>query len=197
MTTIYLVRHGITAANQENRFAGRSDEELHARGIEQIRQVGEHLRHKNVTAVYCGPARRTVQSAEILGSKLNVPVMQLAELDEILIPHWDGLTKEEIRRNYGMEYPTWLDAPHTFRVPGCETLKQVQNRAAGALNHLLAENRNRDGNLLIVSHLIVLRCLVLYCTGKEISGFRAVQIDNGAIISISGDESGRLQVSTV
>ncbi|MDX1776879.1 MAG: histidine phosphatase family protein, partial [Desulfobulbales bacterium] len=96
MSTIYLVRHGITLANMENRFAGRTDEELHPEGREQIRQVGERLRNSSIKAIYCGPAKRTMQSAEILGALLNIPFQALAGLDEILIPHWDGLTKDEI-----------------------------------------------------------------------------------------------------
>ena len=60
MSTIYLVRHGITTANKEDRFAGRTGEELHAEGIKQIGQVGEKLHSENITAIYCGPAKRTM-----------------------------------------------------------------------------------------------------------------------------------------
>jgi alpha-ribazole phosphatase/probable phosphoglycerate mutase len=197
MTTVYLVRHGITAANKEDRFAGRTGEELHPGGIEQMRQVGERLRGKNIAAIYCGPARRTVQSAEILSLQLNVPVASIAAFDEILIPHWDGLTKDEIRQKHGMEYPTWIDSPQTFSVSGCETLQQVQNRAVEGLVRLLENHMQSSGNLLIVSHLIVLRCLVLYYQGLEISDFRSVQIGNGAIISLGADEGGWLQVSVL
>lgn len=196
MSTIYLVRHGITAANQENRFAGRSDEELLPQGIEQISKVAESLRAKNIAAIYCGPARRTVQSAEIFGLLLNVPFSSLEELDEILIPHWDGLTKNEIRQRYDLEYPTWIDAPQTFNIRGCETLIQVQSRAVDALLRLQGYYRQKSENLLIVSHLIVLRCLVLYFQGLKINDFRSVQIDNGAIIELSEDECGRLGVSS-
>lgn len=31
--TIYLIRHGTTRANREDRFAGRTDEPLHAEGL--------------------------------------------------------------------------------------------------------------------------------------------------------------------
>jgi len=119
--------------------------------------VGGRLCDKNIAAIYCGPAKRTGQSAEILGSILNVPFLPLAELDEILITHWDGLTKDEIRQNYGMEYPTWINAPQAFSVRGCETLKQVQSRAVKALNRVLWYHMQKSENLLIVSHLIVLR----------------------------------------
>ena len=36
MSTIYLVRHGSTPANREERFAGRSGETLNSEGIEQM-----------------------------------------------------------------------------------------------------------------------------------------------------------------
>jgi broad specificity phosphatase PhoE len=183
MSTLYLVRHGITQANKENRFAGRSKEKLHPEGIEQITRVGEVLKGKDITAIYCGPAQRTVQSAEILGAVLDVPFRPIAELDEIDIRHWDGLTKDEIRLQYGNEYPTWLSAPQTFNLPGCETLKQVQKRAVRGVSRLV-ENHNSE-NLLLVSHLIVLRCLVLHYRGLEIKDFRSVKIDNGSVVRVS------------
>ena len=195
MSTIYLVRHGITPANRENRFAGRNSESLLAEGIEQIRQVGERLRHENIAAIYCGPAKRTVQSAEIIKTMLQVPVHCLAEFDEINIPHWEGLTKDEIRRQYGSQYPDWLSAPQAFSLPGCETLAQVQNRAAGAMKRILSAGQAQ--NLLLVSHLIVLRCLVLYFQGREIRDFRTIEIDNGAILKVSEAEKGRMSVSVL
>ena len=182
MYTLYLVRHGITQANKENRFAGRSDEKLHPEGIEQMTRLGEVLKGKNITAIYCGPAQRTVQSAEILGAILDVSSRPVPELEEIDISHWDGLTKDEIRLQCGDEYPTWLSAPQTFNLPGCETLEQVQKRAVMGVSRL-AENHD-SGNLLLVSHLIVLRCLVLFYRGLEIKDFRSVKIDNGSVIRV-------------
>ena len=195
MTTIYLVRHGITLANKENRFAGRTDEELHLEGKDQVRQVGEQLLDKNISAVYCGPAKRTTQSAAILGSVLNVPFVTLEELEEINIPHWDGLTKDEIRRNCGDEYPSWLNRPQSFSLPGCETLKQVQERAVGIVNRLLEQHDS--GSLVLVSHLIVLRCLVLYYQELEIKDFRSIKLNNGSIIWLSEDAMGRKSIQAV
>ena len=195
MTKIYLVRHGTTQANKENRFAGRTAEELHPEGIDQIKQVGERLKDKDISAVYCGPAKRTVQSAEILGPLFNVPRISLQELDEINIPHWDGLTKDKIRLKCGGEYPAWLNNPETFILPGCETLKQVQERAVEAVESLLAQHESKS--LLLVSHLIVLRCLVLYYQGFDIKDFRSIKIDNGSIIYLSDDAEGRRLISPI
>jgi len=195
MSTLYLIRHGITSANKENRFAGRSHEELHTEGIEQICRVGERLHNEKIVAVYCGPAKRTVQSAEILGSQLDIPVFTLAGLDEIYIPHWEGLTKEEIRQHYVTQYPTWLSTPQTFNLPGCETLDQVQKRAVEAVHRIMSGAQNQ--NFLLVSHLIVLRCLVLYFQGLAMENFRSIRIDNGSILRVSETEKNRTSVTAL
>ena len=195
MITLYLVRHGITQANKENRFAGRTDEELHTEGIEQIRKVAEKLTNENISTIYCGPATRTVQSAQILASLLRVSFTPLNELHEINIPHWDGLTKDEIRQKHDEQYPTWLSSPHTFKLPGCETLEQVQNRAVASLNRLLT--KHKEGKLLVVSHLIVLRCLVLYFQRMAIKDFRSVKIENGEIIRVSELGNDRYSINSL
>ncbi|KPK27845.1 MAG: hypothetical protein AMJ61_04300 [Desulfobacterales bacterium SG8_35_2] len=193
MSTIYLVRHGLTPANKENRFAGRTGINLSAEGIMQMHQVGKRLRDKNIAAIYSSPTRRTLESAEILGLLLNSPVSILAELNEINIPHWDGLTKDEIRQQYDEQYPTWLSAPQSFKLLGCETLQQVQKRAVEAFKQV--REREPGQNLLLVSHLIVLRCLVLYFQGLETKDFRSIQIDNGTILQVTGEAKGKMSVS--
>ena len=192
MAKIYLVRHGVTQANKENRFAGRTTEGLHPDGAEQIRQVGKRLQNKDISKIFCGPLQRTVQSAEILQDVLHGPLTAVEGFNEINIPHWDGLTKDEIRRQHGDEYPTWLAAPQTFKLPGCETIKEVQERAVSAIKHLAATHAG--ANLLLVSHLIVLRSLVLYYRNMDIRDFRSIKIDNGAILCLSRSADGRLQI---
>ena len=192
MTTIYLVRHGITQANRENRFAGRTAEGLHPDGSEQIHQVGARLLGKNIGGIFCGPLQRTVQSAEILSAMLQVPLSWLDGFNEINIPHWDGLSKDDIRQQHGEEYPTWLAAPHLFRLPGCETIKEVQERALAACDTLIADHPGED--LLVVSHLIVLRSLVLFYRNLAIRDFRSIKIDNGSILRLAQTADGQMKI---
>jgi probable phosphoglycerate mutase len=181
--TLYLIRHGATGANLENRFAGRSPEPLHPTGIKQIQAVGTELASCNLTRIFCGPLPRTRQTAAILQNNLNIPVTVSAGLTEINIPHWDGLTKQEIRDTFGDEYPTWLSSPEIFALPGCETLSEVQERGLQALKTMVTAEPT--GNLLIVSHLIVLRCLVLYLKDMDLKDFRTVKIDNGSVVRLT------------
>jgi broad specificity phosphatase PhoE len=192
-STIFLVRHGKTKANLENRFAGRSSEPLHPVGIDQIHQVAEKLAETEISAIYCGPLPRTVQSAEILGEQLAGPVVPEEGLNEIAIPHWDTLTKDEIRRQFGDQYPTWIAAPHQFSLPNCETIAQVQERAVHTIENIFASHEGE--NVLLVSHLIVIRSLILYYRNMEIRDFRSVKVDNGSVVKLERDLEGRVRVA--
>jgi probable phosphoglycerate mutase len=180
---LYLIRHGLTLANRENRFAGRSLEPLCKDGISQLEELGKRLRTINLDHIFTGPLPRTVQSAEIIGRSCDVDVEIRQELNEIYLPHWDGLTKDEIRRQYGRQYPTWLENPAGFAVPGCETLADVQQRAVNLTRQILRDLP--DKNILLVTHLIVGRCLVLFDQGLGLDRFRSIKIANGQLENIA------------
>lgn len=192
-TTIFLTRHGKTEANLQNRFAGRTSEPLHQTGCGQIAEVAARLKEMPVRAIYTGPLPRTSQSAEIISNVTGCPVRTCEPFNEIFIPHWDGLSKEEITANFGSEYSTWLSSPDKFNLPGCETLKQVQERAAVEVERIFTD---RSGEMVVVvSHLIVVRCLVLYYLRQPISEFRSIKIDNGSISKLVRNVGGGTEVS--
>lgn len=182
MTTIYLIRHGVTAANREDRFAGRTQEPVLPEGESGLRVVAERLQGRNIEGIFTGPLTRTRQSAECIGSVIKAPVTLLDELNDICIPHWDGLAKDEIRKKFGDEYPKWKADPANCSMPGCENLAAVQDRAVFALERIFKEFRG--GAALIVTHLVVARCLVLYCQGRNLEEYRRVSIENGAVLEI-------------
>ncbi|MBA3002587.1 MAG: histidine phosphatase family protein [Desulfurivibrio sp.] len=187
-TTIYLIRHGLTAANKGDIFAGRTQEPLHSEGIAQMHDVGNHLAGREITRIFCGPLARTRQSAETVGDVLSVPAQTEEALTEINIAHWDGLTKKVIRNRFGLEYPTWLEDPAGFRVEGCETLAEVQNRAVPFLETLFSDYPGQ--NLLVVSHLIVVRTLLLHYLARSIPDFRTIKVGNAQVVALVRDELG-------
>jgi broad specificity phosphatase PhoE len=195
-TTIILARHGATAANLEDRFAGRGPEPLHRKGCEQLHLVAEKLRRTPLTGgIVCGPLPRTRESAEIVGRALGVAVRSAERFNEIDIPHWNGLTKSEIRQRFGPEYPAWLESPDLFSLPGCETLAQVQARAVAGLEEIFAQEQGRT--TLVISHLIVVRCLVLHYRGLPLSAFRSIKVDNAALTGLRRGDDGVTSVEAL
>ncbi|MBU0681913.1 MAG: histidine phosphatase family protein [Proteobacteria bacterium] len=178
---IYLTRHGKTQANREDRFAGRSDEPLCEEGVSQLQRLAEKCGGMGFTAIYAGPLPRTTQSAHIIADTCGQAVHTVAGLIDINLPHWDTLTKDEIRQRFGNEYPTWLATPEKFHVPGCEDLAAVQKRAVAEVEKILAE---ATGVILLVTHLIVARCLLLHYNGQPMSRFREIKVENGEVVRL-------------
>ncbi len=190
MPTIILTRHGQTRANLENRFAGRADVGLTPEGVAQITALADRLASLSPATVVCGPAARTRESATIIAARCKIPLRVMDEFDEIYLPHWDGLTKDEIRNRFGDEYPTWLSAPHRFRVEGCETIARVQERALAGINRIL--RHNPGGDVVLVTHLIVVRALLTAAAGKGLDAFRSFKMANGEIVRLR-EEEGKIR----
>lgn len=178
---IHLTRHGKTRANLEDRFAGRSDEPLCTEGITQLTAVAEKCRALGFTAIYAGPLRRTMQSARLIAEPCGLAVQEAPGLIDINLPHWEGLTKDEIRHRFGPEYPTWLASPERFQVAGCEDLAAVQQRAVATVEAIRA---GEEGRVLLVTHLIVARCLLLHYSQQPLAHFRAIKVDNGQVVRL-------------
>ena len=85
VTRIYMVRHGATKLSAEDRFAGAVDVELSDEGKFQAARLAERLLDDSITAVYCSPMTRTIQTAAILASPQKTPVI-----------HKDGLDRKSV-----------------------------------------------------------------------------------------------------
>ena len=95
MTTLLLVRHGETDWNAERRWQGHADVPLNERGREQARALAEQLAGESVDAIYSSDLSRARDTADILGARLDVPVVVDADLREIDVGPVEGLTAEE------------------------------------------------------------------------------------------------------
>ena len=77
-----------------------------------------------------------MQTAQILGDKLNIEVQKTEALREMGFGVWEGLLIKEIQKDYSDIYATWRNEPHLVNIPEGETLKIIKERfpAAHALH---------------------------------------------------------------
>lgn len=98
---IYLIRHGQTAGDVENRYGGAYDDELTDEGKAQAQELADKLSGSNIQILFCSPLKRARQTAEILKIKLNCEIKIIEDLRErnkngILT----GMTKDEAKTKY-------------------------------------------------------------------------------------------------
>lgn len=135
MTTLLLVRHGETDWNAERRYQGHADIPLNARGREQAQALAEQLAGEALDAIYSSDLSRARVTAQIVGDRLDVPVIADPDLREIDVGDVEGLTFEESR-----DLDAWQGEPKEHHA----------ERMLGAI-HRIAE-RHPDGRVLVVTH---------------------------------------------
>ena len=179
MTRFILVRHGQTEWNRVKRFRGRADISLDETGKRQAEAAGIRLKNENATAIYCSPLRRTLQTAEIIGKKLNLPAQMLDGLIDMDVGSWQGLTPEEAAQRDGELYKKWLEQPQEAHFPGGESLDVVRQRAVSGVEDVAS--KHKDQTVILVSHEAVCQVLVCAMLGLDNSHFWQVRQDVNAI----------------
>jgi broad specificity phosphatase PhoE len=170
ITRIYMVRHGATQLSAEDRFAGAVNVELSEEGKLQALQLAKRLADDAVTAVYCSPMTRTIQTATILAKPLSLPLILRDELREIHHGHWEGMKRADVEQQFPEEYAAWEEDPFTFAPEGGEAGVNVIARALPVLREIVLKHRGE--NVLLVSHKATLRLVISSVLGFDARGYR-------------------------
>ncbi len=177
-TRLVLIRHGETDWNVEGRYQGQADPPLNERGREQARRLVEAVRPLGLEVVYSSPLLRAWETACILARELNLPLYPEPRLKEIHQGEWQGMLVTEIRRRYPQLFARWEEEPWSVRVPGGETLEEVQRRVFQAVDDILA--RHPGQTVAIVSHRLPLALLKIRYQGLDPNQVRKIPIPNTA-----------------
>ena len=118
MTTLLLIRHGETDWNASGRLQGHTDRPLNEYGRRQAAELAERLRGDGVGALYSSDLTRARETAEIVASRLGLPVVLDPDLRERNWGSWEGLTPAE---RSGVDFEGETPEEHrerTFRAIG-------------------------------------------------------------------------------
>jgi probable phosphoglycerate mutase len=170
VTRLFLVRHGATTATEEGRFSGTTGAELSADGRWQAARLGERLSQQNIAAVYSSPLSRAVETARIIAGHCRVEPIARDELREIGHGHWQGLTREDVERQFSAEYASWEADPFTFAPAGGESGVAVLARALPVIREIVAAHHGQQ--VLVVSHKATLRLVLSSLLGFDPRGYR-------------------------
>jgi probable phosphoglycerate mutase len=170
VTRVFMVRHGATALNAEDRFAGATDVALSDEGCEQARRLAERLGQEEVAAVYASPMGRTVETAKILGAPHKLEVQVRDGFREINHGRWEQMTRHEVEQKFPEEAAEWEKDPYTFAPQGGESGLAVTARALPVLIELVRQHCGK--NFIVVSHKATIRLLLSSLLGFDPRRYR-------------------------
>lgn len=169
-TRIYLVRHGATQLTAEDRFSGAVGVDLSEEGRWQAARLGARMQRESVCAVYCSPLSRTIETAQIIGTRCGLTPVAVDGLREISHGRWEGMTRSEVEAQFPEEYASWEEDPFTFAPVGAESGVAVLARALPAIREIVT--RHRGERVLVVSHKATIRLLLSSLLGFDARGYR-------------------------
>ncbi len=180
MTRIILIRHGQTAWNKVERIRGQVDIPLDETGWAQAGVTAERVVEEwKPVAVYSSPLQRAVQTAQAIARRLGQEVRPVPGFNDMNFGQWQGLSPEEVERNWLEMAHAWLEVPHTVTFPGGENLQQVRERSMAALHQVIGQHKAED--IVIVTHTVVNRVLLLAALGLDNSNYWRIRQDNCAV----------------
>lgn len=169
-TRVYLVRHGATQLTAEDRFSGSVGVDLSDEGRRQVRRLAERLADDHISAVYCSPLSRTVETASLLAKPHGLERRHRDGLREISHGRWEGLTRREVEEHFPDEYASWEADPFTFAPQDGESGLAVLARALPVIREIVVAHEGQ--NVLVVSHKATLRLLLSSLLGFDARGYR-------------------------
>lgn len=148
MNNLYLVRHGESFYNLENRIGG--DPALTEHGNRQALALADYFRDKPVPYIFTSTRLRSTQYATpLMADHPDSVIMALAELDEIDAGICEGLTYEEIRRKYPEEFAARSRDKYNYVYPRGEGYVTMQERVNRGFRKALFLSGAAPGTLII------------------------------------------------
>jgi broad specificity phosphatase PhoE len=156
---LYLVRHGTTTMNIENRYRGRRDIPLDAQGYQDAVDAARFLGTRGISAVYTGPLRRTIATAQIIADAAGVPdIRMLHGLINLDYGAWEGMTAEEAAMYDPTAFGLYRNSPLDCVCPNGERLDQAQARMLEALR--LIGGRHSGESIVAIIHAVMIRLVM-------------------------------------
>lgn len=136
--TFWFLRHGQTDWNRAGRCQGRADVPLSDLGEAEAVEAVRHLTGLGINGICCSPLKRARRTAEIVGDALQLPVKEVAGLEEMDVGPYEGVA------DYSWVEPWRRDE----LITGVESFADMRGRIAPAVNRALST----ASHVLIVAH---------------------------------------------
>lgn len=186
---IYVVRHGQTDWNAEQRLQGQADTDLNATGRRQASANGVKLAAligdaKGAFDYVSSPMRRTCETMQLMRAAMGLdPAGYRTDprLVELNFGDWQGFTYPELERRFpGASQARALDK-WDFTPPGAgaESYQTLLSRIQPAFQAM-----QRD--TVCVTHGGVIRCLFRMIAGCSKDEADALEIPQDRVLKISG-----------
>lgn len=196
-TEVLLVRHGASAAYEDEPFAlnaeGHGDPPLSDEGREQAELVGARLAGFDVAGLYVTTLQRTHQTAAPLAARSGLTPVEVADLREVHLGEWEaGEYRARIAAADPLAIRAFVEQEWSV-IPGAETNEAFGERVRRGFDHVVRD-AGPGVSVVAVVHGGVIAELCRQATRSE--PFAFLGADNTSISRLVVFGDGRLRLRT-
>ncbi|XP_061510537.1 6-phosphofructo-2-kinase/fructose-2,6-bisphosphatase isoform X4 [Anopheles gambiae] len=174
--TIYLTRHGESEHNLQGLIGG--DSNLSERGRRYAQALAKYIDEQQIEGlrVWTSWLKRTIQTV----ADVNAPQERWKALNEIDAGICEEMTYEDIQLRFPEEFKARDQNKFAYRYPRGESYEDLVVRLEPVMMEL-----ERQGNVLVVSHQAVLRCVLAYFLDKSADELPYLKVPLHTIIKLT------------
>ena len=158
---LYVIRHGETNVNIENRINALNDDDINETGVMQAQKAGQELEKIDYDFIIASPLTRTKHTAELLNVK-NKNIIY----DKRLIERDAGIFTKCLIED--IDSDDWWNLNPKADYKNAETVKDVLDRIYDFLDELKQKYKNEK--IVLVTHGGVSRAISCYFYGIPSDG---------------------------
>ena len=178
---------------QIRRFQERSNLPLNHEGKKQARALALALKNTSLMAIYTSPLVRALQTARLIKDfHPSAPILEENGFIEMDLGEFDGMKVQDWAKQYPDTRKAWNENPASVKMPGGESLGEVQDRARKALERI-TQLHPPDDTILISSHNFVNLTILCDLLNIPLDRFRELRQENAAFNLIC-KKGGQLHV---
>ena len=129
---LYLIRHGMTDANEKRLYCGQTDVPLNASGINSLSELKKTLNYPKADLYISSDLTRAIETMRILYDR--EPDVTYAEFRELDLGEFEMKSHDELK---DLEvYQRWIEATEAVTCPGGESKPEFDGRVLSGLGKL-------------------------------------------------------------
>ena len=184
MTTVFLIRHGLTHHTGTRLYGRAPGVHLSERGRAQADRLAARFDGVDLTAIEASPLERCMETAAPLAAAQRLPVTPLDALIEMDAGTWTDRTLGGLARTKLWQRIQHVPSSATF--PGGESFASANARLVLALGDVAG--RHPKGRIAFVTHSDSIRMLLAHVAGAHLDLFQRMVVDTASVSVVSVGE---------
>lgn len=169
---IYIIRHGRTLWNKEQRLQGSADIALSESGRAPAIESSRNMRDIHFDKIFSSPLKRAYETACILRGDRTLDIITDDRIRELDFGSYEGRTMEDLNSDPACTFRYFFDKPEQYVPPADgETLEHLCERAASFMREQIEPLANSCERVLIVAHGAINKAMMTHVKKHSIADF--------------------------